>query len=352
MHTSEIDNILQALGTNVPEASPEPSSSEESSPASPFSNFDIAEILHDNGFSEPSPEDDEEEEENNEEDDNSEDYEEDEESEEEDEETSEEESDTTVPSSESSPDPHLIPQNSLSLLLNESTTRFSGTEWFHEIQKSRILLAGVGGIGSNVAFQLARMVPAGITLYDNDDVEMVNMAGQLFSSNDIGKAKVDAVADMISAYTSMRQVNAIKAEFTADTPPADIMICGFDNMAARRLFFNSWAQHLVDKSPADRAKCLYLDGRLSIDTLQIFCIRGNDDFNIHRYDREFLFSDSEAEAAVCSMKQTTYMACMIGSLMVNLFTNFIADTLNPVIPYDLPFFTEYDAQNMLFKTQR
>lgn len=51
------------------------------------------------------------------------------------------------------------------------------------------------------------------------------------------------------------------------------------------------------------------------------------------------------------MKQTTYLACMIGSLMVNLFTNFIANSLNPVIPYDLPFFTEYDSQNMLFKTQ-
>ena len=51
------------------------------------------------------------------------------------------------------------------------------------------------------------------------------------------------------------------------------------------------------------------------------------------------------------MKQTTYLACMIGSLMVNLFTNFVAGTLNPILPYDLPFFTEYDAQNMIFNTE-
>jgi hypothetical protein len=41
---------------------------------------------------------------------------------------------------------------------------------------------------------------------------------------------------------------------------------------------------------------------------------------------------------------------MIGSFMTNLFTNWVANLLNPVIPYDLPFFTEYDAQNMIFKT--
>ena len=88
-----------------------------------------------------------------------------------------------------------------------------------------------------------------------------------------------------------------------------------------------------------------------MDTLQVFCITGDDVYNQTRYNIEFLFSDAEAEQTVCSLKQTTYMACMIGSIMTNLFTNFIANSLNPIIPYDLPFFTEYDAQNMIFKTE-
>ena len=249
------------------------------------------------------------------------------------------------------PDNAKIPLNSPTLLVDESTTRFSGAEWFNEIQKARIIVAGIGGIGSNVAFQLARMIPANLTLYDDDNVEMVNMAGQLFSSNDIGEAKVSAIANMIYNYTSMRQVLAIKDKFTSDKEPGDIMICGFDNMRARRIFFNSWHNHISDKSEEERSKCLYLDGRLSMDTLQILCIRGDDQYNIERYEREFLFADYEADTTICSMKQTTYLACMIGSLMVNLFTNFIANSLNPIIPYDLPFFTEYDAQNMLFKTE-
>ena len=61
-------------------------------------------------------------------------------------------------------------------------------------------------------------------------------------------------------------------------------------------------------------------------------------------------TDAQAEETQCSLKQTTYLACMIGSVIVNLFTNWTANLLNPIIPYDLPFFTEYDAQNMIFKT--
>lgn len=244
-----------------------------------------------------------------------------------------------------------LPLNSPSLLVDEATTRFSGASWFDEIQKSRVIIAGIGGIGSNVAFQLARMAPANITLYDEDIVERVNMAGQLYSTNDIGQRKVDAIASMISAYTLAKQVNAVPSMFTNSTEAGDIMICGFDNMAARKIFYNSWKRHVQTLTPDSRAKCLFLDGRLSIDTLQIFCIQGDDKVSMDRYETEFLFSDFQAEHTICSMKQTTYLACMIGSLMVNLFTNFIANSLNPVIPYDLPFFTEYDSPNMLFKTQ-
>lgn len=249
------------------------------------------------------------------------------------------------------PSPALISPNSPTLLVDESTSRFSGTSWFNEIQKARVIIAGIGGIGSNVAFQLARMSPANITLYDDDIVERVNMAGQLYSSNDIGLNKVDAIASMISSYTSIKQVNAIPSKFTPDTEAGDIMICGFDNMVARKIFYDSWKKHVLAVAPEHKDKCLFLDGRLSIDTLQILCIKGDDEYNMGRYEREFLFTDFQAEHTVCSMKQTTYLACMIGSLMINLFTNFIANSLNPVIPYDLPFFTEYDSQNMLFNTE-
>lgn len=244
----------------------------------------------------------------------------------------------------------LIPYNSQTLLINNATSRFSGTEWYNEIQKQRIIIAGIGGIGSNCVYQLARMNPAALFMYDDDVVEQANMSGQLYCQDDIGKAKVDAMADMLKSYTTMRNIYAIKDKFTTNSEAGDVMICGFDNMEARRIFFVAWHNHVMTKPEEERHKCLYLDGRLSIDTLQVFCITGDNKWAMDEYVKKYLFTDAEAEETQCSLKQTTYLACMIGSMIVNLFTNWTANLLNPIIPYDLPFFTEYDAQNMIFKT--
>ena len=337
INMDNIDDILQNLEIPVEDSNSSQDSTSTEETNMSLSDEELNEIIEDNGVSEDEESYDENQGEEN--DTNI-------------EESEDEEVEASIATTENNiSDDAKIPLNSPTLLIDESTTRFSGAEWFNEIQKARIIVAGIGGIGSNVAFQLARMIPANLTLYDDDTVEMVNMAGQLFSSKDIGEAKVNAIANMIYNYTSMRQVFTIKDKFTSDKEAGDIMICGFDNMRARATFFSSWVGHLKDKTEEERKKCLYLDGRLSIDTLQILCITGDDHYNIDRYKKEFLFSDSMADATVCSMKQTTYLACMIGSLMVNLFTNFIANSLNPIIPYDLPFFTEYDAQNMIFKTE-
>lgn len=318
VNMNDIDDILQDLNVESSEENSTPT--QDSSPIEEtnmsLSEDELSEIIEDNDLSEES--EDEESYNENQGEGNDMDLEESE---------NEEVEEATTSTENNTPDDAKIPLNSPTLLVDESTTRFSRAEWFNEIQKARIIIAGIGGIGSNVAFQLARMVPADLTLYDDDNVEMVNMAGQLYSYNDIGKYKVNAMADMIYNYTSMKQVLAIQSKFTLDKEPGDIMICGFDNMVARRVFFKAWLNHISDKSVEERAKCLYLDGRLSIDTLQILCIRGDDQYNIDRYQREFLFTDYEADATVCSMKQTTYLACMIGSLMVNLFTNFIANLL-------------------------
>ena len=253
---------------------------------------------------------------------------------------------------ETSVDDSALPANSPTLLMNDTTARFSGAEWYNEIQRTNIILAGLGGIGSWTALQLARMVPSRMVLYDDDVVEAVNMAGQLYGYNDVGKNKVNAVSELITSYTSMQNVYAVPEKFTSECDAGDIMICGFDNMDARKTFFNSWETHVMCIPEEERRKCLFIDGRLSMDELQVLCMSGEDSYNIMRYRNEFLFSSREAEHTVCSMKQTTYLASMIGSFIVNLFTNWVANLLNPIIPYDVPFFTNYNAQNMLLNFER
>lgn len=42
---------------------------------------------------------------------------------------------------------HEIPENSATITIDETTSRFSGAIWYEQIRKQTITLAGVGGIG-------------------------------------------------------------------------------------------------------------------------------------------------------------------------------------------------------------
>ena len=244
-----------------------------------------------------------------------------------------------------------IPTNSATLLVDEATSRFSSAMWYENIEKKAVILAGVGGIGSYVGFLLARMKPASMFIYDDDTVEAVNMSGQLYGQSDLDRPKVSALAEMIRNYANYGSVFAINERFTNESEAGDIMICGFDNMAARRIFFDKWVSHVQSKPEEERKNCLFIDGRLAAEEFQVLCIAGDDIYNINRYDNEFLFSDAEADVTICSYKQTTFCANMIASYMVNLFVNFCANQCEPLIDRDLPFLTTYNAETMYLKTE-
>jgi Dinucleotide-utilizing enzymes involved in molybdopterin and thiamine biosynthesis family 1 len=157
---------------------------------------------------------------------------------------------------------YYIEENSGTTEISENTSRFSSAIWFERIQNKVIILAGLGGIGSMVCFLLARMQPISIFLYDDDGVEAANMSGQLFSRGDIGQSKVDAIAHMVENYANYNSIFAIKEKFTETSEPTDIMICGFDNMKARNVYFESWKKHVLLKNDEDKKYCLFIDGRI------------------------------------------------------------------------------------------
>lgn len=245
----------------------------------------------------------------------------------------------------------VIPPNSGSLLVDEATSRFSGAIWYSAIQSKTITLAGVGGIGSYVGFLLARLKPAGLYLYDPDIVEQANMSGQLYGSGDLGQAKVSSLHRMLQVYANYYNSVAYQERFTAESEATDIMICGFDNMEARKLFFDAWENRLMAKPEEERGEMLFIDGRLAAEEFQVFAIQGNDTRAMREYRSKWLFSDAVADETICSYKQTTFMANMIASVMVNLFVNFVANECNPIIDRDVPFMTQYSADTMYFKVE-
>lgn len=247
-----------------------------------------------------------------------------------------------------------LPENSKTISTELNTSRFSSAIWYNKVQEKVITIAGLGGIGSYVYYLLTRMQPSFITIYDPDVVEAVNMSGQLYSKEDLGKYKTQAMLDMAHNYSNYYKTSAFAEPFTSISSATSIMICGFDNMEARKVFFNSWRKYVELRPASEQKHCLFIDGRLAAEEFQVFCIRGDDKYNINRYANEFLFSDSEADETICSYKQTSFMANMIGSIIINLFVNFCANDLEdeekPLLERDLPFLTTYDASSMMFIT--
>ena len=242
-----------------------------------------------------------------------------------------------------------IPKNSETLLISEKTSRFNSAIWFDKTRKQDVTIAGLGGIGSYVVFMLSRLDVNTMTLYDPDIVERVNLSGQLYNSNQIGDYKVDAAANMIANYSNYYSFVAKHEKLDENSMISKVTICGFDNMKARKDAFRNWTNFVARLPEEERGECLFIDGRLAAEELQVFCIKGDDTDGERRYE-PYLFSDSQAAPTVCSYKQTTFMANMIGSIIVNLFINFVANQCNPLIDRDLPFYTEYNAETMYFKT--
>ena len=228
---------------------------------------------------------------------------------------------------------------------SDVTSRFSGAEWYDKIHSKTVTLAGCGGIGSWLALLLARTNIGYLRLYDDDKVETGNLSGQLFSRDNVGDFKVWAVSDIARNFSDYYRINTHERRFCSSDEVSDVMMCGFDNMEARKTYFRAWKDHLLEVS--NKSECLLLDGRLSAECLQVYCIQGDDDSAIQYYEEHCLFSDEEADETVCSYKQTSFMANMIAGMMVNVFVNWCANLAGGFRP--VPVFTEYDAVTMQMK---
>lgn len=66
-----------------------------------------------------------------------------------------------------------------------------------EKDDARIHIVGCGSVGSTIAENLARCGVTKMTLWDFDKVESHNIVNQMFTQNDVGKLKVDALKNIL-----------------------------------------------------------------------------------------------------------------------------------------------------------
>jgi molybdopterin/thiamine biosynthesis adenylyltransferase len=216
---------------------------------------------------------------------------------------------------------------------NNQQSRFKDAPWFPK-NNEICLVGGAGGIGSWLVFFLTK-IGFKVNLYDFDTVEDHNLGGQLFQQADLGKPKVVAIQNIVNNFCGGR-ISTFNERITSTTPHHYYSFSAFDNMEARHILFHNWKQSWGSAPNIDTP--MFIDGRLELEQLQIFCVTPE---NADKYEREHLFHDSVVNEAPCTMKQTSHTAGMIGSIMSAFFTNHIANVYAGETIREVPFYYEF-----------
>lgn len=199
------------------------------------------------------------------------------------------------------------------------------TEKFND----QVHIIGVGATGSFVAYALAKLGIKTINVYDFDVVEEHNVANQLFSINDIGKLKVDALAEIIKRDTGI-EIKTNNVRVTNQTMNGYVYVM-VDSMASRKEIFNN----VVKFKPYIK---LAVEPRMGLDMCRIYNINPID-MDILKFYESTLYKDEEAEVSACGSTMSVITSSLfVASYVVRQLINHVNEVeLNKEILVDMKF---------------
>jgi len=206
--------------------------------------------------------------------------------------------------------------------------------------KYPIHIIGVGATGSFVAMELARMGCPVLNIYDFDDVEIHNIPNQYYDTEDLGKLKVEALAEKLKAINP----NIIVNVFTkAVLPKADEEHPGIDTMKgyvfllvdSMKVRKELWA---AAKENKDIIHCW--ESRLGSDQARVYSIDMSiKDFS--KYEADF-YDDDNAEVSACGTSITVLpIVLQTASLMIVQFIDLVMEH-NGTYPFKIIFDNKYN----------
>lgn len=109
-----------------------------------------------------------------------------------------------------------------------------GKHVHRKVKEAVVAIAGLGGLGSNIAMALARVGIGKLILVDFDQVELSNVNRQAYFIEHIGMDKVEAIKALIRKVNPYMTLESHKMRITRDNGAqvfleADVVIEAFDN---------------------------------------------------------------------------------------------------------------------------
>lgn len=123
-----------------------------------------------------------------------------------------------------------------------------GKEGQQRLQCAKVLIVGIGGLGSPIALYLTGAGVGTIGLIDNDSVSISNLQRQvLYTESEIGLSKAIQAKKRLEALNKDVQINAYPTRLTQENATEiisqyDIIVDGCDNFTTRYLINDTCVQ--------------------------------------------------------------------------------------------------------------
>ena len=121
-----------------------------------------------------------------------------------------------------------------------------------KLQKAKVAIAGLGGLGSNIAIGLARIGVGQLHLVDFDRVDLTNLNRQHYFIHHLGQYKTEALKKQILEINPYIRVSTDCLKITASNvatlfSDADIICEAFDVPENKAMLVNTVLEQLPDK---------------------------------------------------------------------------------------------------------
>jgi sulfur carrier protein ThiS adenylyltransferase len=121
-----------------------------------------------------------------------------------------------------------------------------------KVKRSVVGIAGLGGLGSNIAIALARVGVGTLILVDFDVVEPSNLNRQQYYIHQIGMAKVEALQENISKINPSVKILPYREKLDRDNverifKEADVVVEAFDRAEEKAMLINTVSDKMPDK---------------------------------------------------------------------------------------------------------
>lgn len=199
--------------------------------------------------------------------------------------------------------------------------------------KDEVHIIGVGAVGSHIASALARLGVRKIHIWDFDNVESHNIPNQMFTEEDLGKLKIDAVEHQLVKINP--EISIIKHEKYKDQPLQGFIFSCVDNIEVRKEIYEANEFNVLIKA--------VFDTRIGLDAGQVFSADWAKEEDIDNLIAvsEFKHNEVEQVKSACGTQLTVLPTVqMTATFAVSNFINFIkAKTLKRNIVFNAFDFT-------------